>query len=72
MQETEEKTTPQFDEKRCRETVNYDLKMAIAFLQMIYRDPELLATLEQKIVDKTKAHYENKALNPELDFDGKR
>lgn len=70
METTERKPEQEFDEKRCRESVNYDLKMAIAFLNMVYRDPELLATVENKIVEKTKAHYENKARNPELNFNG--
>lgn len=63
MSEKKEET---FDEKKCREAVNYDLKMAIAFLNLLYKSPELMASVEELVVDKTRAHYENKKLNPEL------
>lgn len=62
--------TNEFDEKKCRQAVNYDLRMAIAFLNLIYRSPDLLAAVENLIVEKTKAEYENKQKNPELNFSG--
>lgn len=63
MSEKKEET---LDEKKCREAVNYDLKMAIAFLNLLYKSPELMASVEELVVDKMRAHYENKKLNPEL------
>lgn len=60
----------EFDEKKCREAANYDLRMCIAFLNLLYRDPQMLKAVEDLIVERTRAHYENKKLNPEIDFDG--
>ena len=66
----QEKKEEQFDEKRCREAVNYDLKMAIAFLNVLYRQPEILKAVEDLVVERSKAQYENRKKNPELEFNG--
>ena len=60
----------EFDEKKCRDAVNYDLRMAIAFLNVLYRQPDLLKAVEDLVVERSRAEYENRKKNPELELNG--
>lgn len=56
-----------FNEQLLRDNVSNDLGCAVALINMIRNDPEMLKAIQDIIIGRVKTDLENKALQPELE-----
>lgn len=47
-----------------------DLESAVSFLNMLRSDPEILAAIKDKVVERFRLEDEKKQSQPEIDFNG--
>lgn len=60
-------TLENFNEQLVRDNVSNDLSCAVALINMIRNDPEMLKAIQDIIIGRIKTDLENKALQPELE-----
>lgn len=65
-----EKVVPELDENQVRKNVLNDLNSAVALINLIRNDPEMLKAIQDIIIGRIKTEMENKAMQPELELNG--